>query len=221
MPEEKKTRPDPEEEVEEEESEEFGELLRYTAAGYVGGLALGGLLDWGGFHRSGLGQAAVRTLAGEGESILEGFYALKSRLARAGTMAEAYGWGKLAGMALPWVIDWASRMAGVDMYGVQSFYIPFFYSLSDQVGANVSGMLFLKKRKGSWSAGLAAYLRHPVMITGLLVIFGVPAGLAAARLLGFSPSTQVLTALETIVANFCWLPPLVGWIAERRRARSK
>ena len=47
-------------------------------------------------------------------------------------------------------------------------------------------------------------------------------GLLAARLLGFVPDTQLATALETIIANVCWLPPLVGWLAERkaRSARS-
>jgi hypothetical protein len=44
------------EEVEElelsEEAEEFGELVRYTLAGYVGGLVLGGLLDYLGFQQS-------------------------------------------------------------------------------------------------------------------------------------------------------------------------
>ena len=25
--------------------------------------------------------------------------------------------------------------------------------------------------------------------------------------------------LETIVANLCWLPPLVGWLRERRQSR--
>ncbi len=208
------------EELAGESTEEFGELLKYTLAGYVGGLALGGVLDHAGFQRSGLGQAAVRTLAGEGESLLEGLYALRRRLARgAAGMAEAYGWGKLLGMAVPWVVDGASRLLGVDVYGVGGFYIPFFYSLSDQIGANVSGMLFLRRRRGTWRGAAAAYLRHPVMITGLIVILSVPAALAGARLLGFSPSTQILTAIETIVANLCWLPPLVGWLAERRASR--
>lgn len=210
------------EELTEESTEEFGELLKYTLAGYVGGLALGGVLDYAGFQKSGLGQAAVRTLAGEGESILEGVYALRRRLARgAAGMAEAYGWGKLLGMAFPWIVDGASRLLGVDVYGVGGFYIPFFYSLSDQIGANVSGMLFLRRRRGTWHDAVAAYLRHPVMITGLIIILSVPAGLAGARFLGFSPSTQILTAIETIAANLCWLPPLVGWLAERKTSRER
>jgi hypothetical protein len=206
-------------EGEELEGEEFGELLRYTVAGYAGGLLLGGVLDALGFQRSAVGQWLVRTLSGEGESILEGVYAIRQRLAgRVPSMAEAYGWGKLFGMAIPWVIDWGSRLLGVDVYGVQGFYIPFFYAMSDQIGANVSGALFLRRKEGSWQRGLAAYVRHPVMISGLAVVLAVPLGLLAARVLGFSPTTQVLTALETIVANLCWLPPAVGWLAERRRA---
>ncbi len=204
---------------EEQEGEEFGELLRYTLAGYVGGFALGGILDYLGFQRSAVGQWLVRTFSGEGESIMEGLYALRQRLAgRTAGMAEAYGWGKLAGMTIPWWIDWGSRGLGVDVYGVAGFYIPYFYAMSDQIGGNVSGLLFLRRREGSWRRGLAAYARHPVMVTGLMVVLGVPLALLAARVLGFSPTTQVLTALETVVANLCWLPPAVGWWFGRRRS---
>jgi len=38
------------------EPEEFGELLKYTAAGYAGGLLVGFILDQLGFQRSGIGQ---------------------------------------------------------------------------------------------------------------------------------------------------------------------
>jgi hypothetical protein len=199
------------------ESEEFGELIRYTGAGFIGGLALGAALDHFGLSTSAIGQWLVRTLAGEGESILEGVFALRKRVtSAAGSMAQAYGWGKLAGMAFPWVVDAASRLAGVNVYGIEGFYIPYFYALSDQIGGNVSGFVFIYRREGSLSGALHAYFRHPVMLTSLAVVLLVPAGLLAARVLGFSPTTQVYTALETIAANFCWLPPLVGWVRERR-----
>ncbi len=200
-----------------EKSGEFGELLRYTLAGYAGGLALGGILDALGMQRSAVGQWLVRTLSGEGESILEGLYALRQRLRkRSASMAEAYGWGKLLGMTVPWWIDWGSRLAGVDVYGVESFYIPYFYAMADQIGGNVSGFVFLRRRAASTRKALHEYLAHPVMLTGLSVVLAVPAGLLVARLLGFSPTTQILTAVETIVANLCWLPPAVGWWSERR-----
>jgi hypothetical protein len=130
-------------------------------------------------------------------------------------MAEAYGWGKLLGMTAPWWIDLGSRLVGIDVYGLEGFYIPFFYGMSDQIGANVSGLLFLRRRQGSWGEALVAYLRHPVMVSGLALVLVVPTGLFLARLMGFSPTTQVLTALETIAANLCWIPPLVGSLAER------
>jgi len=197
---------------------EFGELLKFTAAGYGSGLALGVLLDGLGFPQSAAGQWLVRTLTGEGESLFEGAYALRARVrGAAGSMAEAYGWGKLLGMAVPWLVDWGSRWAGVDVYGVEAFYIPFFYAMSDQMGANVSGLMYLRRQEAGWADALRRYLRHPVMLASLAVILVVPVGLLAARLLGFSPTTQVRTAAETIAANLCWLPPLVGSLAERRR----
>jgi len=202
------------------EEEEFGELLRYTVAGFAGGLIAGILLDFFGFRKSPVGQWLVRTLSGEGESILEGLYAFRRRIRREiGSLAEAYGWGKLFGMIAPWIIDWGSRILGIDVYGIESFYIPYFYAMSDQIGANVSGFLFIRRKAGPSSGAFLAYFREPVMLVSLAVIFVVPAGLLGARLLGFSPKTQILTALETIVANLCWLPPLVGWRAERSRAQ--
>lgn len=213
----------PAEETEEElEEEEFGELLKFTAGGFAGGLIAGAVLDYFGLHRSGLGQWLVRTIAGEGESIFEGFFALRQRLRQASrSMAEAYGWGKLFGMAIPWIIDGLSRLFGLNVYGVEGFYIPYFYALSDQFGANVSGLLFFRRKEGNWKRGLGRYIRHPVMLTSLAILMLVPAGLLVSRLLGFSPTTQVYTALETIAANLCWLPPLVGWLGDRRCNGSK
>jgi hypothetical protein len=31
------------------------------------------------------------------------------------------------------------------------------------------------------------------------------------------PDTQFSTALETVIADLCWVPPLVGWIAGRKK----
>lgn len=205
---------------EEREGEEFSELIKYTGGGYAGGLLAGAVLDRLGFQTSGIGQWLVRTLSGEGESIFEGIFAIRKRMAGAtGSMAEAYGWGKLLGMAFPWIIDWGSRLLGVNVYGVGAFYIPYFYALSDQIGANVSGFVFLRRREKAWAPALVKYFKSPVMVSSLVIILIVPLGLLAARWLGFVPKTQFFTALETILANLCWVPPLVGWIAERKRRR--
>jgi len=199
----------------------FGALLRFTIPGYLGGVVLGAVLDRLGLEHSGVGQWLVRTLAGEGESLFEGAFAIRQRLRRASaSMAEAYGWGKAAGMAVPWAIDWASRTLGLNVDGVGGFYIPYFYALSDQIGANVSGVLYLRRSEGSWAAAARAYARDPVMIASAVVIVTAPLALLAARLLGFTPATQVRAALETIAANLCWVPPTVGALAERRRGRA-
>jgi hypothetical protein len=207
-------------ELEEElEGEEFGELIKYTGGGFVGGLLAGVLLDHFGFQGSDIGQWIVRTLSGEGESIFEGIFAIRKRVSGAsGSMAQAYGWGKLLGMGFPWIIDWGSRLLGINVYGVEAFYIPYFYALSDQIGANISGFVFLYRRERALAPALVKYFKSPVMVSSLAIILIVPLGLLAARLLGFVPYTQFFTALETIIANLCWVPPLVGWIAKRKRA---
>jgi hypothetical protein len=201
-----------------EEKGRFGELLKYTLSGYAVGLALGALLDYFGFQRSPVGQWLVRTLSGEGESIFEGFYAIRRRLSQASSsLAEAYAWGKLLGMSAPWIIDWGSRFLGVDVYGVEGFYIPYFYALSDQIGANTSGLIFFHRREESWRKTISKYIHNAVMVTSLAIILIVPIGLLLARLSGFSPTTQIYTAFETIAANLCWVPPLVGWLKEKSR----
>jgi hypothetical protein len=203
--------------ADEEEEGRFSELIRFTIPGYLVGIMLGLVLDGFGLQTSGVGQWLVRTVAGEGETLFEGAYALRQRLRRRiPSMAEVYGWGKLMGMLVPWLVDWGSRGLGVDVYGVESFYIPFLYGMADQVGANISGFVHLRRREGEWILALRAYLRHPVMVSSLLVVLFVPVGLLLARWLGFSPQTQLLTALEVIAANLCWVPPVVGSVAEAR-----
>jgi len=204
------------------EHDSFRELAGFTLAGYLIGLVIAAILDQLGLQRSGWGQWLVRTMAGEGESLFEGGFALLRRLrGDVATMAEAYGWGKVTGMTLPWIIDGVSRLAGVNVYGVEGFYIPFFYSMGDQIGASVAGMIFLRRATGSWSSAMRDYFRHPVMLASLGVIMLVPCGLLAARLLGFSPTTQIATALESIAANLCWIPPVIGWYFARRESTSE
>lgn len=212
---------DPVRELTEEATEEFGALLRYTVAGWLAGLALGAALDAAGRAASGLGQGLVRTFAGEGESVFEGLFALRRRLGGARvSFAQAYGWGKLAGLALPWAVDAASRLAGLDVNGPLGFHVPYLYAMSDQLGALVAGWAFLRRETGSAAVATRAWAAHPVMRAGLAVALAAPAGLALARGAGFTPSTQVLTALETMAANLCWVPPAVGRIAERRARRA-
>ncbi len=200
----------------EEEREEFGELLKYTLAGFIGGLSLAWILDKLDIKQNPIGEWAVRTLSGEGESILEGLFALKKKLSgEVISLAQAYGWGKFIGMTIPWWVDLVSRLAGVDIYGVEGFYIAYFYAMSDQIGANLSGFIYFVRKEDSLRKGVIKYLKNPVMLTSLLVILIVPIGLLTARILGFSPTTNLLVALETIAANLCWLPPLVGYLWEK------
>lgn len=158
------------------------------------------------------GQWIVRTFSGESESIFEGIFAIKKRMTgTAGSIAEAYGWGKFLGMGFPWIVDWISRMLGIDVYGMKSFYIPFFYALSDQIGANISGIIFIYRREGAFLPAMRKYLCHPVMMTSLAIIIIVPAGLFISRYLGFIPDTQVYTALgsyrgESLLGtSSCWM----------------
>ena len=201
--------------TEREEREGFRELLLFTLGGYALSLVSAYILDTFNLQRNPIGEWIVRTFAGEGESIFEGIFAIKNRLlGGAGSLAEAYGWGKFLGIALPWLVDWGSRLAGVNMYSWESFYVPYLYAMGDQIGATLSMLLFFSRREGGILPGLVRYLQNPVSVASLLIILIVPVGLLTVRLLGFSPTTQIFVSLETIAANLCWVPPLVGAILE-------
>jgi hypothetical protein len=121
-------------------------------------------------------------------------------------------------MVFPWIVDLISRALGIDVYGVGSFYIPYLYAMSDQIGASIAGLTYIQKEEHDWGKAIKRYLHHPVMLASLTVILVVPVALLFVRLLGFSPTTQVYTAIETIAANLCWVPPLAGWMSEKKRA---
>ncbi len=197
--------------------EEFKELIIYTVTGYVIGLFLAFLFDYLGIVQNPIVEWMVRVFSGEGESIFEGIYAIKQRFKKKSlSMAEAYGWGKFIGMTFPWFVDFISRLLGVDVYSWQGFYIPYLYAMSDQIGANISGFIYIRRKEGALLPALRSYFKNPVMLTSLLVVLIVPLGLLIVRVLGFSPDKNVLVALETIAANLCWLPPLVGFIFSRK-----
>ena len=86
--------------------------------------------------------------SGEGESLLKGIYALRQH--------ARFSWVNGQGVRVRKVV-WngasvghrlGSGMIGIDVYGVEGFYIPFFYALSDQFGANVASDIFLRKHPG-------------------------------------------------------------------------
>ncbi len=206
-----------EKELEELEEEEFGELLKYTLGGFSLGLLFGFIFDSLNLKQNPITEWIVRTFSGEGESIFEGIFAIKKRIqGKALSLAQAYGWGKFIGLIFPWIVDFGSRALGVNVYSWEGFYIPYFYAMSDQIGGTVGILLYLSKKEGSFIRGFLSYLKNPVGLASLGVILIVPVGLLTVRLLGFSPTTNTLTALETIAANLCWLPPLVGYLLERK-----
>lgn len=193
-----------------EEDEGFDELIFYTIPGYLGGLVLGFILDYFGFSRSVIGEVFVRVLSGESESIFEGVYAVREWLDGVNSMAMAYGWGKLLGMVFPVIVHLGSIALGFNMLGVETFYIPYLYGMSDQIGANIVGFRFLYYDEGSLSAAVRRYVQHPVMMSSLVIILILPVVLLFMRVGGFTPTTQVKAAIETIVANLCWIPPVIG-----------
>src|SRR3546814_853929 len=58
------------------------------------------------------------------------------------------------------VVGAGSRVAGVDVYSPEAFYIPWLYAMSDQMGANVAGFLHLWRKQGAATRAVARYLRQ-------------------------------------------------------------
>ncbi len=199
------------------EESNFKELLGFTLCGYGFGIFFGVFFDWLKYPRYWFTEWLVRVFSGEGESIFEGVFSIRQRfLKKKSSFAEAYGWGKFLGIFFPWFVDWLSRFAGVDMYASESFYVPYFYAMSDQIGANIAGFIFFYKQEKSIPKALLSYRKNPVMLASLLVILVVPVGLFLVRSAGFHPTRQVFVACETIAANLCWVPALIGFFQEKK-----
>ena len=68
-------------------------------------------------------------------------------------------------------------------------------------------------------AGLSSYFHDPVMVASLTVITLPLAILYLVRSAGWRPDLLVLAAVEGILLNLCWVPPLVAWFWDRRLQR--
>ena len=212
----------------------YKELSLFTFVGFAGGLGLGALLDALGFSTSAIGEWAVRALSGEGEDLAEGAWVLRSKSRRRarveakehgavdelheeglvwfeGEAAEAYGTGKVAGMVFPWAVDALSRMAGVDVRAPEGSYVAYFYSLADQLFASLNGLRYHVRRAGGLAAGVRSYFGDPVMVASFAVVTLPFVALFLARSAGWRPDLLVLAAVEAILLNLCWAPPLTAW----------
>jgi len=136
-----------------------------------------------------------------------------------GEAAEAYGTGKIVGMAFPWAVDLVSRLAGVDVRAPEGTYVAYLYSLADQVFATVNGFRYHVRRAGSFGGGLRGYTRDPVMVASFTVVTLPFLALYLVRAGGWRPDTLFLAAVEAVLLNLCWVPPLAAWIWDRRLQR--
>ena len=221
----------------------YKELSLFTFVGFAGGLGLGALLDALGFSGSAVAEWAVRTLSGEGEDLAEGAWVLRSRLRRqkraeneAGEeegeeteekslvwveeeAAEAYGTGKVVGMVFPWIVDAVSRLAGVDVRSPEGSYVAYFYSLADQLFATLNGLRYHVRRAGSFWGGVKGYFHDPVMVASFSVTTLPFVILYLVRSGGWRPDLLLLAAIEGVLLNLCWVPPLAAWFWDRRLQR--
>ena len=220
----------------------YKEISLFTFVGFAGGLGLGALLDALGFSASAIGEWAVRTISGEGEDLSEGAWVLRSRLRRKNGKAQeeaheepdeegleeegfvwfeeedergaavAYGSGKVVGMAAPWAIDAVSRLAGVDVRAPEGSYVAYFYYLADQLFATINGLRYHVGRAGSFWGGVKRYFGDPVMATSFTIVTVPFLGLYLVRSSGWRPDSLLLAAIEGVLLNLCWAPPMMAWI---------
>ena len=213
----------------------YKELSLFTFVGFAGGLGLGAFLDALGFSGSAVAEWAVRTLSGEGEDLAEGAWVLRSRLRRQKRTgkevseeeeeeqeekslvwfeeeaAEAYGMGKVIGMVFPWIVDAVSRLVGVDVRSPEGSYVAYFYSLADQLFATLNGFRYHVRRAGSFWGGVKGYFHDPVMVASFIVVTLPFIILYQVRAGGWRPDFLLLAAVEGILLNLCWVPPLTAW----------
>ena len=130
--------------------------------------------------------------------------------------AEAYGAGKVVGMAFPWVVDAVSRLAGVDVRAPEGSYVAYFYSLADQLFATLNGLRYHVRRAGSFWGGVKGYFHDPVMVASFTVVTLPLIALYLVRSSGWRPDLLLWVAVEAVLLNLCWVPPLTAWFWDRR-----
>ena len=115
-------------------------------------------------------------------------------------------------MAFPWLIDAASRLMGVDVRAPEGSYVAYLYSLADQLFATINGLRYHIRKAGSFWGGVRGYFRDPVMVSSFTIITLPFAGIYLIRAAGWRPDTLLLAALEGVLLNLCWIPPLTAWV---------
>ena len=197
--------------------QQFETLLRFTLVGYIGALTAGSLLDFFQYPLQPPGEWLVRALAGQGAGLVAARGAILTERRRgAFAMARTYGYRRLLVLLIPWGIDYGSRRWGIATHGVVGFYLPFCYALTAQIDLNLQGWRRLRPTRRDLQSTVTAYWRDPSLRTGLLILLLVPVALVAVRSSGFRPTTYTRIAMETLLANLCWLPPLVAWLSLSR-----
>ena len=110
-----------------EESEEFSELIKYTIPGYILGF-LQGFSGFPGISAEPCRGSGLSGLCRRGESIFEGIFPSASASGRLKEVWQKLMAGENFRDCFSLIIDLGSRLAGVDVYGVEGFYIPYFYA---------------------------------------------------------------------------------------------
>ena len=98
-------------------------------------------------------------------------------------------------------------------------FVAYFYSLADQLFASINGLRYHIRKAGSFWGGIRMYFHDPVMVSSFTIVTLPFAGIFLVRVSGWRPDTLVLVAVEGILLNLCWIPPLTAWVWDWRLQR--
>jgi hypothetical protein len=100
----------------------------------------------------------------------------------------------------------------VDVRAPEGSYVAYFYSLADQLFATINGLRYHVGRAGSFWGGVKRYFGDPVMATSFTIVTVPFLGLYLVRSSGWRPDSLLLAAIEGVLLNLCWAPPMMAWI---------
>ena len=63
---------------------------------------------------------------------------------------------------------------------------------------------------------MKGYFHDPVMVTSFTIVTLPFIGLYLVRSAGWRPDLLVMAAIEGILLNLCWMPPLAAWFWDGR-----
>ncbi len=184
--------------------------------GIVGGILVGLFIGWMADHVGLTGVPAVegivRFIVGSGDSLGGMLVILHARMRGRRSRAEVFFIGTLLGMVVGPVSQFLTIFLGLNPYGLIGSVYAIAYSTADNWGGLIAEFTGLVRRERATQA-VKSFFAHPFLSsTFIVLIFFIIFDLLARSFGGFSPTTNILAAIEAALLNVsAFIPVIVVW----------